>query len=302
MSLLSQIKKGEQNLPYRVILAGPEGIGKSTFAASSPAPIFVCAENGLVGLPSVDRFEPESFPKLIEFLRELVGTAGKSPFKSIVIDTVDWLEALIHQHICDRDKKANISAYDFGQGYIVAELELATMLSLLEALWKKGMHIILLSHVEIKTHSTPGQPTHDRFSLKGHKKFSGKIKEWVDAILFATYDIFVTKDGKSERLVDGGRLIHTVWHPGWDAKNRFNLPATIELNWHSFDEEAKAGLAALAAQQKRIAELCALFRKLVPQCKFEGEVAEKVARMVPETMPLEKLEEAVAKLEAKLKK
>jgi len=47
MSVLEQIRTGKQSSPPRILLYGTEGIGKSTFAAQAPNPIFIPTEDGL---------------------------------------------------------------------------------------------------------------------------------------------------------------------------------------------------------------------------------------------------------------
>ena len=47
MKLLEQVKSGKAAAPRRVMLYGTHGIGKSTFGAMSPKPIFLQTEDGL---------------------------------------------------------------------------------------------------------------------------------------------------------------------------------------------------------------------------------------------------------------
>lgn len=47
MSLLQQVRTGKEAQPPRIMIYGSEGIGKSTFAASAPKPIFIQTEDGL---------------------------------------------------------------------------------------------------------------------------------------------------------------------------------------------------------------------------------------------------------------
>ena len=56
MTLLGQIQKGKRRAPPRILLYGVEGIGKSTFGAQTPKPIFIQCEDGL------DEIECEKFP------------------------------------------------------------------------------------------------------------------------------------------------------------------------------------------------------------------------------------------------
>ena len=43
---LASITRGKQERPLRVIVHGVEGVGKSTFGADAPSPVFLCAEDG----------------------------------------------------------------------------------------------------------------------------------------------------------------------------------------------------------------------------------------------------------------
>ena len=235
MSILSKIKRGGNSLPPRIILSGPEGIGKSTFGASAPSPLFIAQESGLTGLDHVERITPETYADVTGTVQELL--ANDHNYKSLVIDTTDWLERSIHQFICARDKQPGIEGYGFGKGYKIAEQELALLLNKLDLLReRKGMFIILLSHVQIRTFQDPSGETWDRYEMKGHKGFCGILREWPDACLFAVYEVFKQKERGSnvEKTIGGGRIIHTQWSPAWDAKNRLSLPETVGLSWDDF--------------------------------------------------------------------
>lgn len=46
---LPELIKGKLERPLRVVLYGVEGVGKSSFAAESPNPIFIATEDGTRG-------------------------------------------------------------------------------------------------------------------------------------------------------------------------------------------------------------------------------------------------------------
>jgi hypothetical protein len=198
-------------------------------------------EDGLSGIDHVARFKPSTYPEVLEVCDSLL--AEKTPsYKTLVIDTVDALERSIHRFICDRDGKTGVEDYGYGKGYKVAELELSLLLSRLEALReKKGMTIILLSHVHIKPFASPDGTTWDRYEMKGHKGFTGILREWPEACLFAVHEVFKVKERGElkEKTVAGERIIHTEWSPGWDAKNRLSLPPALPLSWEVFSEEVE---------------------------------------------------------------
>ena len=242
-SILSKIKRGGEILPPRILLSGPEGIGKSTFAANAPNPLFISQENGLTGLEHVAHISPENFSEVLGAVDEL--TASASEFQSLVLDTVDWLERSIHQYICKRDGWDNIEAYGkgFGKGYKVAEAELVLLLHKLDSLRStRKVGIVLLSHVHIKPFSAPEGTSWDRYEMKGHKGFTGILREWPDACLFAVYEVHKTKERGElkEKVIGGDRIIHTTWSPGWDAKNRLGLPDVLPLSWDAFSEAVEA--------------------------------------------------------------
>ena len=68
---LQSIERSSQ-LPPRVVLYGVPGIGKTTFAAQMPAPIFLPVEDGL-GQLEVDTFtRPSSYTDVIEAISTLI--------------------------------------------------------------------------------------------------------------------------------------------------------------------------------------------------------------------------------------
>lgn len=52
MGMLETIQSGRENRPPRIMIYGSEGVGKSTFGASAPSPIFIQTEDGLGELDS----------------------------------------------------------------------------------------------------------------------------------------------------------------------------------------------------------------------------------------------------------
>ncbi len=285
MSLASLVK-GKIKQPVKLLLYGVEGIGKSTFAASAPAPIFIGAENGTEQL-DVTRFpSPEKWEDILDALRVLTNEAHE--FKTVAIDTLDWAEPMLWEFICKRDNHANVEDYGYGKGYQAALDEWRVFLALLERLREaKKMHIIMLAHSWIKPFKNPQGEDYDRYELKLNAKASGKLKEWSDAVLFAQYETYATKDkNKRVRGVDtGARLIHTQHRAAFDAKNRFNLPEALPLAWADFEEaigaDRPADPEALTSEIQRKAQL------LGP--KFETATASALERAGNDASKLSKL-------------
>ena len=88
---------------YRAIIYGVGGIGKSTLASKSEKPIFLDIEGGLscIEVPSIPLMNvnpPEAYEKFIQTLAMLY--EEDHDYKTLVIDSLDWLERIVHAHTC----------------------------------------------------------------------------------------------------------------------------------------------------------------------------------------------------------
>lgn len=289
-NIMERIKRGNGNTPLRFVIAGPEGVGKSTIASKAPNPLFISAEDGLTGLDHVQRFSPNTLTDLHDLLDGLLtDTAG---FKTLVIDTADWLERLIATGICVRDGKSDIEDYGYGKGYVVLEGELVKILKKLDDLRHKGMTIIILSHVQIRNFVDPRGPAYDRYEMKGHKKVTGLLREWPDACLFAVFEVHKAKvkGTQREQAIGGDRILHTEWSPAWDAKNRLNLPPELPMEWDAITAAIEANSSSA---------LCKKVQELYKTAKFkDGEKAKWDAAIKGiESMTADRLKVAIEKLE-----
>lgn len=285
--LLSTVQRGRSQAPDRILLAGTEGIGKTTWAAGAPAPVFLPVEDG-VGALDVARFPaPETWPDVLDAIRTL--TEDAHDFKTLVVDTLDALEPKLWDHIAKRDQKANVEDYGYGKGYIAAVDEWRVFLGALERLrHQRGMEIILIAHVWVKPFKNPEGDDYDRYELKLHHKAAGLLKEWVDAVLFARWETFTDKlkNGSVKGVSTGARLIHTRRTAAWDAKNRYSLPETLPLNYDDYAAARVARQPADPAALKeaiaaKLAELAdeAVNAKVQPLLEAAGDNAEQLANI-----------------------
>jgi hypothetical protein len=162
-------------------------------------------------------------------------------WKTLVIDSLDWLEPLLFRAICDdyNVKSIELAAGGYGKGYVEAFTRWCSLKDNLEQLRnQRGMNIVLIAHSEVVNFLDPStQLSYQRYEMKLHKRSSALWREYVDAVLFANYETFAKKEGSNvQAYSDGARFIYTERRPGWDAKNRFGLPLKMDLSWDAFTD------------------------------------------------------------------
>ena len=254
MALLESIKKGQKPRAPRIMMIGVEGVGKSTAGASMPNPVFICGESGLVGPQFSDTpsFTPENWGEILQFVDELA--QDSQGFKTLVIDTLDWVEPMLYAHVCKNANHKNIEDFGYGKGYVVAQQEARQLLARLDRLNANGMNILLLCHSQIKTVNNPTGDNYDHFESKVNAKISGIFREWCDCVLFAQFDMYTKKDGMRAKAFGGdGRIVQTTHSAAWDAKNRYGLPEVMPLDMGAIMEAITAGQVDVEALKTEFA-------------------------------------------------
>ena len=234
-----KIITGKQERYQKVVVYGPEGIGKSTFAAHFPKPLFIDTEASTAHMDVARLERPTSWAVLMEYVQEL--TKDHQGFTTLVIDTIDWAEQLCVQHICSKYQVSGIEDIGYGKGYVYEKEEFGRLLNKLQDLIESGMNVVLTAHAMVRKFERPDQPPYDRYELKLNKaasqKISDMVKEWADMLLFANYKEEVlkvdSKDSSSKKVrVSGGqRVMYTSHHPNWDAKNRHGLKECLPFEF-----------------------------------------------------------------------
>ena len=252
MSLLQSVQSGLKVPALKINISGTDGIGKTTFASKAPKPIFIKTEDGTKFL-DVDSFPLcKSYDEIVKQVQSLY--EDEHEYKTLVFDKTDWAEKLIHEKVCQNHSVKSIEAIGFGKGFVEAAELFHKLLRLFDALQdKKKMHIVLLSHVAIRTFNDPEREPYDRWEMNTHKKVSALIREWVDFNLFANYEVSTRTSGQgfkeTTRAVSyGKRKLFHKFTAAFDAKSRVDLGAMpIDLDWSAF-------LAAFKQSLKKIKE------------------------------------------------
>lgn len=238
-----KIIESKEKRPLKIVIYGPEGIGKSTFASKFPDPLFIDTEGGTSNL-DVRRIKcSKSWDELLLIVKEII----KNPTicKTLVLDTADWSETMCINAVTEKYRKNNIEDFGYGKGYTYLLDEYTRLLSLFDELIEVGINVVITAHAKPRKFELPEeQGAFDRYEMKLTRQVAPVIKEWCDALFFVNYKIYVvTTENNTKKAQGGKRVLYTTHNPTYDAKNRFDLPEELELKFeaiaHLFEGQEK---------------------------------------------------------------
>lgn len=244
------ISEGVKKTPLKVVIYGPESIGKTTLASQFPYALIVDVENGSNSL-NVRRIRcDKSWEELLETLKEIVATPNVC--KTVVVDTADWAEYLCSKYVCEKYKKQNIDDFGYGKGYTYLTEEFKKLLDVLDEAIDAGINVVVTAHAKPRKFELPEEMgAFDRYELKLTKNTAPIVKEWCDALLFCNFKTYVITDEANKKKAQGSRrTIYTTHSAVYDAKNRHNLPEEMDMTFDNLKplfEEVKAAAPAEAA-------------------------------------------------------
>lgn len=251
MAISLESLKVNTRKPPRVLIYGASGTGKTTFALCEHAPngparadaVAILTEDGLGDI------EANHFPlcKTYEAVEEAMSALYQEAhdFKTLVIDSLDWLEPLVWDFTCRQNGWDSIESPGYGRGYTQCDYTWRRFFEGVNALRDdKGMAVIMIAHQQIITIADPELPEYQSMEIKLHKRAAAIAKEYTDVILHARLKTFVASDsskakakneqGRQLATTSGQRVIVTQPKPGATAKNRYHLPPELPLDWAEF--------------------------------------------------------------------
>ncbi len=255
--LLGKITSSTRNRPGLVVVHGVEGIGKTSLAAHAPGCVFIMptGETGLETLIDAGRVPATAhFPELHTWADVLQACEsledGQHDHRTLVIDTLNALERLCHEYVCEQHYGGDWGRTGFAnyqQGFETSLAEWRRLLAVFDRLRDRGMAILLLAHTVIRSHRNPDGADWDRFVPDLHHKTWAITNRAADVVLFANFADLVFEDGSRMKAKgsDQDRILHTVRTAAWDAKNRHGLADEIEMGstaaeaWQAFADAMK---------------------------------------------------------------
>lgn len=242
-----------QPSPHRILVYGMPGSGKTTFATCERPPaegeqsvprgtcVVIQTEDGLGNIPVAAFPLSRSYEDAIEAIKELA--TEEHQFTELVIDSMDWLDALIIEHVLKKNGWQTLADGGYGKGYDALEQEWRRFFRILDKLRvTKSMRIIMTAHAAVTKIEEPGIEPYDSYAPKMSKKGKAVLMEYCDVMLFARQKIIITRNpGENQQkkiaIPEDGRVLITQPSIGVIAKNRYNLPKEINLSWEDFSRE-----------------------------------------------------------------
>lgn len=230
--MLEKVNSSLEPRPRRTLIYGPHGSGKSTWAAAWPSAIAIDVEDGLADI-DVPAVKCDSLGEVWKLCVDLAG--GGHDYKTCIIDTVDWLELMIQDDVCEEHGVEAVSEIDYGKGWGLVTKRFRKFLTNFHALRAVGMHVVCIGHSDVEKYESPTEDSYHRFGPKLHHSVSKLLQEWADEVLFCTPKIYTrtTKEGfgRERTIAVGGeeRVLYTQERGAWYAKNRLRMPEEIPM-------------------------------------------------------------------------
>lgn len=269
---LADVSSKAKITPNRYGCYGPIGYGKTSLFAYAPSPIFLMTrgETGLLKLIESGQLpETSHLPELLSWSDVLAAVSflrtSEHTFKTMVLDTANGAERLMHEHVAERDFSGDWTDRGFMgymRGYEVSLADWRMFLNSLDDLQReRSMTIVFLFHSRVKTFRNPAGPDFDRYTPELSEKTWALTKGWLDCILFGNFEVAVRGAGtkaadpmKKGKVADvAPRILYTNSdNPTYDAKNRLGLADEIELG--NSAEEAWQNFAAALKESRKAAQ------------------------------------------------
>ena len=237
-----EITRGTIPSAKKVVIYGPEGIGKSTLASRFPDPVFIDTEGSTKEM-DVARFDaPKKWEDIFEAIKYMLNDA--QGFKTLVLDTADWAEMLCTSYTCQKGGVNGIEDFGYGKGYTYLQENFKKLLDRLNDVIAAGINVVVTAHAKMRKFEQPDEMgAYDRWEMKLSRQVAPMLKEWGDMVLFANYKTFVVTDDKtkSKKAQGGKRVMYTTHNPCWDAKNRYGLDDCLDFDYEEIRKVIEPG-------------------------------------------------------------
>jgi hypothetical protein len=233
--ILARITAGAIDRPISLMVHGGPGVGKSTFAAGAPDPLFIDTDNRTAHL-EVRRFRPDTWEEVLETFKAVA--KGELKCGTLVVDTLDHAEILMHRDLCKAHNVQTIEEVGggYGKGYVTALGEWRRFGVAMDAIRARGVGLVLLAHSQVKVFQNPSGENYERFELKLDKRAHNFLRERVDGVGHASFATTVIKgkDDKFKAKTSGKATLTFAPSAAVETKRFSKFPLNCDLSWSSF--------------------------------------------------------------------
>lgn len=227
-----QLKPTAVKRPQRVIVYGPAGAGKTTFASRWPHAVLVDAEHGADELDMMTIGTPGSGFEVCDMCQWVADYGRDEGVETLVIDSLDAVEPLIWADVCREGARPSIDAFEFGKGYAMARERWSFIRSALDRVIIAGINVVCIGHAISEVVHDPTGTDYTRYTIALHAKSAQDMIRWADSVLFLDLDREVKDVDRAKKVgkaFGSGRIIYTANRPGALAKSRRVLPSEIDV-------------------------------------------------------------------------
>lgn len=254
-SILANLSRGKRIRAPKVVIYGGPKVGKSTFCSQIPNGIFIDIEGGLDAL-DVASIRARTYEEVLAVLAALA--SDEHDHEAIILDSLDWMESLLWQHLCEVHKVASIELVGggYGKGYLEAAKLWGEFFKALDYLRnERGMAVVLIAHDIVSKMQPPDGEPYNYAELKLHQRAAALVKEWADCIGYAMEKTFAKKDDlgfnkKHVRMIGSNNRVLVVGkNPAYVTGNRYGMQDEVQLDWGDFIESMTAAVSPQPAAQ-----------------------------------------------------
>lgn len=163
-----------------ICIYGAEKVGKSTFGAKLPRPLFCNFEVGTNYLP-VKPVNIDRWSVFKQVLRQLEQPKAHEFYDTVVIDTVSEAYAACEKFICQQAGVQKIGDIPYGRGYSDTKREFEEALRKITML---GFGLCCICHAEKKTIPGPNETTIDTMQPAMPSRAADVVNRMVDIIAY----------------------------------------------------------------------------------------------------------------------